>query len=86
LGVEGPTIVAMIDRLMNGGLVLRVPSPTDRRVKLIALTDAGLALYGKVKAEADVFRSSLLSDVEAAELRAATELLERLRERLEAIL
>ncbi|MEO7497725.1 MAG: MarR family transcriptional regulator [Massilia sp.] len=86
LGVEGPTVVAMIDRLMKNALVLRVPSPLDRRVKLIELTDAGRALYGKVKAEADVYRSSLLSDTEEAELRAATELLERIRARIEAAL
>lgn len=83
LGVEGPTIVAMIDRLMKAGLVLRVPSATDRRVKLVHLTDAGRALYAKVKAEADAFRSTVLADVDEATLRAATDLLEALRVRIE---
>ncbi len=83
LGVEGPTIVSMIDRLMKTGLVLRVPSATDRRVKLVRLTDAGLALYGKVKAEAEVFRAGLLSDIDADTLLAATAVLERLRARIE---
>ena len=83
LGVEGPTIVAMVDRLVTAGLVLRAPSPLDRRVKLIRLTDAGQALYGKVKQRADQFRSALLSDVDQATLLAATTLLEQLQARIE---
>lgn len=83
LGVEGPTIVAMVDRLVGAGLVERAPSPLDRRVKLIRLTAAGQALYGTVKARADVFRSGLLSEVDAATLLAATTLLESLQARIE---
>jgi MarR family transcriptional regulator for hemolysin len=83
LGVEGPTIVAMVDRLVTAGLVLRASSPLDRRVKLIRLTDAGHALYGKVKERADLFRSTLLSDVDQAALLAATSLLETLQARIE---
>lgn len=83
LGVEGPTIVAMIDRLMKAGLVLRAPSDIDRRVKLVRLTDAGRALYRKVKAEADAFRLALLKNVDPAALRSATELLEALHARIE---
>lgn len=83
LGVEGPTIVAMIDRLVTAGLVLRAPSPLDRRVKLIRLTEAGHALYGKVKQRADLFRSNLLSDVDQATLLAATTLLEQLQASIE---
>lgn len=82
LGVEGPTIVAMVDRLVTAGLVLRAPSPLDRRVKLIRLTDAGLALYGKVRERADLFRSSVLSDVDQDTLLAATTLLESLQARI----
>lgn len=83
LGVEGPTIVAMVDRLVTAGLVLRAPSPLDRRVKLIRLTDAGQALYGKVKERADLFRSNLLAEVDPAVLLAATTLLESLQARIE---
>ncbi|HEU4372016.1 MAG TPA: MarR family transcriptional regulator [Telluria sp.] len=83
LGVEGPTIVAMVDRLVSAGLVLRAPSPLDRRVKLIRLTDAGAALYGKVKQRADVFRGDLLSGLDPAALAAATQVLEMLQARIE---
>lgn len=79
LGVEAATMVAMIDRLVKGELVARVPSTQDRRVKLVVLTEAGVQLYGKVKAEADVFRNELLANVDLRQLLAATELLEHLQ-------
>lgn len=79
LGIEAPTMVAMIDRLVKLKLVSREPSTHDRRVKLVMLTGAGAALYRKVRAEADVFRSELLGDADPQRLLVATELLEHLQ-------
>ena len=83
LGVEGPTVVATADRLEAAGLIARTASASDRRVKLIVLTDAGRALYARVKAEADAFRHAMLSDVEKQALATATAVLEALRARIE---
>jgi MarR family transcriptional regulator for hemolysin len=83
LGVEGPTIVAMIDRLVAAGLVQRAQSPFDRRVKLIRLTEAGTALYARVRERADVFRAGLLSGLDPQALASATTLLETLQARIE---
>ena len=80
LGVEGATMVAMVDRLVKAGLVVREASSTDRRVKRVVLTPAGVAIYAKVKTEADALRSQLLAKVDAKKLLIATELLEGLRE------
>ncbi len=80
LGVEGATMVAMVDRLVKAGLVVREASSTDRRVKRVVLTPAGVAIYDKVKTEADALRSQLLAKVDAKKLLIATELLEGLRE------
>jgi MarR family transcriptional regulator for hemolysin len=84
LGIEGPSMVSMLDRLSKIGLITREPSPTDRRVKLVMLTDAGAMLYSKVKSKATVFRKELLRDIDPAQLRAATGLLEQLQSMLEA--
>jgi MarR family transcriptional regulator for hemolysin len=84
VGVEGATMVAMIDRLVKRGLVERQPCSKDRRVKRVALTEAGWALYATVKAEADTFRREVLKKVDEEALLKATELLERLREAAEA--
>ena len=79
VGVEGATMVAMLDRLASAGLIVRVPSKTDRRVKLVTLTTEGLKLYDKVRIEADAVRKELLSGIDPKVLLAATELLEKLR-------
>jgi len=79
LGVEGATMVAMIDRLVKAGLVMREASVTDRRVKRVVLTPAGLEVYEKVKAEAAALRRELLANVDSNKLLAATELLEALQ-------
>src|ERR1700723_4550957 len=50
LGVEGATMVAMVDRLVKAGLVSREPSTTDRRGKRIVLTGAGNPPSNKVGA------------------------------------
>jgi len=82
LGIEGPSIVSMLDRLERDGLVRREPSPLDRRVKLAHLTDDGRALYAKVRKEADAFRSAMLDGLDPATLDAAADLLEGLRARI----
>ncbi len=79
LGVEGATMVAMIDRLVKAGLVLREASTTDRRVKHVVLTSAGLKIYEKVKTEAAALRRDLLANVDQKKLLIATELLEGLQ-------
>jgi len=77
LGVEGATMVAMIDRLVKAGLVVREASTTDRRVKRVVLTPAGLKIYEK--AEAAALRRELLSNIDPKKLLMATELLEGLQ-------
>ena len=79
LAVEGATMVAMVDRLVKAGLVVREPSTTDRRIKRVVLTEAGNQLYGKVKAEAAAFSKELLANIDSKKLLVATELLETLQ-------
>ena len=79
VGVEGATMVAMVDRLATSGLVVRVPSASDRRVKLVTLTPDGAKLYDKVRTEADAVRRQLLGAIDPTLLLAATELLEGLQ-------
>jgi MarR family transcriptional regulator, transcriptional regulator for hemolysin len=79
LGVEGATMVAMVDRLVKAGFVVREPSTTDRRIKRVVLTPAGNLLYDKVRAEAAAFRKALLAGIDPKKLLVATELLEGLQ-------
>jgi MarR family transcriptional regulator for hemolysin len=83
VGVEGPSMVSMLDRLERDGFVVRAPSPLDRRVKLVQLTDTGRTVYAEVLGEAAPFRADLLAGLDPQALAAATVLLETLRQRLE---
>lgn len=85
VGVEAPTMVAMLDRLAKSGYVLRQPSDTDRRVKLVVLTEQGQAVYAAVKAEASGLRHELLRGVERGQLAAMAELLEAIGAAAEAL-
>jgi MarR family transcriptional regulator for hemolysin len=84
LDVEGATMVAMVDRLVKAGLVVREPSMTDRRVKRVVLTPAGDLLYDRVRTEAAAFRQELLDGIDPKKLLAATELLENLQGSIDA--
>ena len=83
LGVEGATMVAMVDRLVKAGLVKREPSTSDRRIKRVVVTEAGYRLFDAVKTEAAAVRRELLSQLDPKKLEAATEVLEALQGMIE---
>jgi DNA-binding MarR family transcriptional regulator len=69
LRCDASNVTGIADRLQDRGLVARVPSVTDRRVKLLALTDAGRELRAALRAamlEASPVMVSLDADERAA--------------------
>jgi MarR family transcriptional regulator for hemolysin len=84
VGIEGPSMVAALDRLEREGLVARLQTPADRRVKLIELTEAGRQLYGEVAREGASFRAWIAREFDRDSLAAATELIETVCKRLAA--
>lgn len=59
MGVEAMTLSGFLDRLEARGLVTRTPDPTDRRAKLVALTDqADTVLDAIVRIAAKVRRKA----------------------------
>ncbi|HEX3794161.1 MAG TPA: MarR family transcriptional regulator [Acidimicrobiales bacterium] len=71
IGVDPSYITALVDDLDDRGLATREPSPNDRRVKIIVLTDAGRALGDEIQAVISVPPASfgVLSDDELVTLR-----------------
>ena len=49
VGVEPSNITGIVDRLQTRGLVERQADPTDRRIKLIATTDAGNSIAAELR-------------------------------------
>lgn len=84
VGVEGATMVTMLDRLVKGGLVERQASTTDRRIKLISLTKAGKTMFSKVQNEASIYRHELLADIDESALEQAIALMQSIHARIEA--
>ena len=83
IGVEGATMVAMVDRLVKAGLVGRQASKSDRRIKHVVVTEAGNRLYATVKAEAAALRKELLANFDREKLATATQVLETLQRLIE---
>ena len=81
--VEAATMVSTIDRLEKAGLVERIASESDRRVKHLAITEEGQAIYRTVRAKADAMRAELLGRIDPEKLAVATNVLEQLQSLIE---
>ncbi len=75
LGVEGPSLVRLIDQLCADGLVERRNDPDDRRANSLHLTDAGRGLAGELEPAGDLVRDKMLAGVSDDDLAAAVRVL-----------
>ncbi len=76
IGVDPSYVTALVDDLAERGLARREPSPEDRRVKIIVLTDAGRALAHEIDAVLSV-PPAAFSALSRAELRQLRDLLDK---------
>ncbi|MFT4117577.1 MarR family winged helix-turn-helix transcriptional regulator [Bradyrhizobium sp.] len=86
LGIEGPSLVRLIDLLQAEGLVERREDLTDRRAKTLHLTKAGEAKVEEINRVLRRVRASLLKDVGAEELAVTFETLQRVERRANLLL
>jgi MarR family transcriptional regulator for hemolysin len=70
LGVEGPSLVRLLDRLVENGLVERREDPVDRRAKVVSLTPAGRTHAKQASRALDGFRATLLEGLDPADIQA----------------
>ncbi len=85
LGLDGSSIVRLLDNLEQGGLVERREEAGDRRAKTLHLTAAGQATVDKVERVAREVRARLLAEIADRELAIATAVLERIGRVLETL-
>ena len=76
-------MVAMVDRLVKAGFIVRQPCENDRRINRVVLTEAGRRVFDTVKSEAAAVRQELLAGLDPGKLAIATEILETLQELIE---
>ncbi len=67
LSLDKTTLMAIVDRLERDGLVLRTSCPTDRRVKVPKLTDAGRRVCESIRVEKDAIIARRLAHVPEAD-------------------
>lgn len=83
LGIEGPTLVRLLDGLEGQGLIERQSCPDDRRAKRVRLTEAATPVLREIRKIADETRSELLEGVSPDDLSVARRVLVNISERLE---
>lgn len=82
LGIEGPTLVRLLDRLEKDGLVQRIASVDDRRRKVVVLTESARPLLGQVKKIIAELRMDVMEAIPDEQLAAGLQLLKLVQERL----
>lgn len=78
IGADKTRIIRDLDELQERGLIERTPDPDDRRVRLLAITDAGRALKNAVQDEIQRGEEHWLSELSADERRTFLRALGRL--------
>src|SRR5688572_28705178 len=63
MGIEGPTLVRLLDHLEQQGLIARHECDADRRVKEVHLTAAAEPLLDEITRIAAALRRELFADV-----------------------
>lgn len=78
LELEQATMVRLLDRMEENGLIERRADANDRRVKLIVLTPYGQEQAALVQSIGEGLRMQVFADIDPEELRASIALFERI--------
>src|SRR5260221_10679754 len=81
MGIEGPSLVRLIDLLQAEGLVERREDPTDRRAKMLHLTALGETKAEEVNRVLRRVRAYLLKDISSSDLAVTFEALRSIERR-----
>lgn len=79
VGIEGASLVRLIDELQASGLVTRKPDPSDRRANSISLTPRGREVVTKVNEDIQLLRLEIFRGIDESDIRAATRVLEAIK-------
>ncbi|GJE81188.1 MarR family winged helix-turn-helix transcriptional regulator [Methylorubrum thiocyanatum] len=82
VGIEGPSLVRLLDQLEAAGLVTRKEDPTDRRAKVLSLTDTGRSQVARIEADLDRLRKAVFSKVSASDLEASLRVFRAIQDRV----
>lgn len=83
LGIDGSSLVRLLDLLAGRGLVERRTSATDRRARQLHLTEAGRAAVKQIRAVLAEAEAEFLADLGDAEIEAMLDAFDRIGHRLQ---
>ncbi|WP_028875343.1 MarR family winged helix-turn-helix transcriptional regulator [Tepidiphilus margaritifer] len=83
VGIEGSTLVRLLDRLQANGWIERRDMPGDRRAKRVVPTAKAKTLQHEVAVIAQALREQLLAGIDPQHVAIAAEVLSQLRQKLE---
>ncbi len=75
IGIEGPSLVRLLDQLCAAGLMRRDEDPEDRRAKTVVLTEEGRVVTAKMEEELVTLRAQALKGVSRSDLEATLRVL-----------
>lgn len=84
VGLDGSSLVRLLDILVERGLIERRPHPEDRRVKLVHLTPAGRRTVATLRKQLQAIESELLADIGEQDALAMLRAFERIEARIAA--
>ena len=82
LEIESITLVRLLDKMQERGLIERRPHPTDRRVTQLFLTLEAVPLLEVMRSMGNLTRGEAMADFSAEEQQQLFDLLSRMREHL----
>lgn len=78
IGIEGPSLVRLLDTLIAKGLIERLEDVTDRRAKLLNLTPEGRVIVARIQETVTALENDLLSPFSDDEIARVAEFIGRL--------
>ena len=85
VGLDGSSLVRLLDILVEQALIERRPHAVDRRVKLVHLTPAGRRTVASIRKRLHAIESELLADVDAQDAQVVLRVFERIEARIAAM-
>ncbi len=70
IGADRSRVIPVLDELQERGLITRRPDPSDRRVRLVAITPAGRRVRERTRAEVQRAEGELLDQLPPADRQA----------------
>lgn len=85
LDIRPSSVTALVNKLVDRGIVQKVPLENDRRVTILKLTDKGQTVVDNVQNADDIFTEQLFKNMSEEEQDELSELLKKVADNLDSI-